>query len=86
MNGRLSYRAADNLRALGGLLIVLSAACGLGLIASLFELTAHGWTAAHTGVAVAGSVLAGAGSAVGYVGDRAAKRYADEARRARGEL
>lgn len=84
MNGRLSYRAADNLRALGGLLVVLAAVCGLGLIASLFDLDA--WTAAHTGVAVAGAVLAGVGSAVGYVGDRAAKRYAAESRRVQGEL
>lgn len=84
VNGGLSYRAADNLRALGGLLVVLSIIVVFGLIASLFEVGS--WTMVHTWGTVTASLLCGLGSALGALGDQAARWHSDSARRARGEL
>lgn len=84
MNGRWSYRTADNMRGLGGLLVVLSIVVVFGLIASLFE--QGGWVEVHTWGTVTASLLCGAGSALGAFGDRAARWHSDDARRARGEL
>lgn len=84
LNGGLSYRTADNVRALGGLLTVLSIIVVFGLVASLFEVGS--WTTVHTWGTVTASLLCGLGGVLGEIGNRAARWHSDDARRARGEL